>query len=850
MTNTRSNQHGIRALVIVLALATLTPRLALALNACTAAQISSQDSSCPTGTGPCSITKNFTIANGCVLNFGTRAVTVTSSGTLDINSGFVSISAGSLTVAAGGFIDGRGTTAAPNDRGGSLLIQTTGNFAIQKATASGRVEVSGDIAGGLILLNIGGSINVAGKLLADGLTVAGEGGSLLVSAGGDIILTSTAEVSVAGGNESVGGGVLDMEAGGRIDLGVTVNAGGSDGGIVEITAGTDAVVRKIDAEATGDSGDGGCVNVIGGTNVQALGDLLVSGSASTTESGGGDGGFICLEARFGHVTTVSGVDIEARGQFPEGGGGALLVLARGNITIASGSTMSTRGNGTESCGGEICLEAELDLTVAGAVDGSGGGGGGDVDVGARRNVTLSGSVDATGRNPGGLGGSATVEAGRVGRGNLTLSGTLNASGGDCGVEMGCGLGGFTDAAGCDVTLTSTGRLLARGADAGDNCLRAREQLRIQGTVDATRTSPSGTDGSNSVTYKSSKPPIISGTMLPSRTLLALPTCATIAQEGCMMPCPTCGNGVVEFPETCDNSSGTPLSCDGCSASCQLENCNDGNSCTVDSCSTTLGCRNLAPPAGCTPAPTATATRTSTVTPTRTPTATRTRTPTVTSTSTAATQTRTPTATNTPTGGTPTSSVPLCSGGVAISGPFIKLSRLDATSGNEKMLIKGTFAFPPNVPSTFDPATLGAQLRVEDLGSGNAAIFDLTAQTRPIPPGPPGSMCANNTDGWKTNQPRTKQIYKNRSGALPPSCTAGSANGFSLLKLKDRRDTFGGIQIRAKAKDATIPRPVGPLRLTLVLGATSAAGTAGECGTASFAPASCNYSGSGSTLICR
>lgn len=803
-------------------------RSAQAISACTAAQVSAQDPSCPNGTGPCTITKNFDVGNGCVLNFGTRAVTLSASGTLDINSGFVTIRAGSLTVAAGGFIDGRGMGAPPTDRGGSLLVETTGNFAIQKASASGRVEVSGDTAGGMIMLNVGGSINIAGKLLADGLTLLSEGGSLLVRAGGDIITTSTAEIGVNAGNEGVGGGILDFEAGGRIELGATINAGGYDGGIVEITAGTDAIVRKIDAEATGDSGDGGCVNVVGGTNVQALDDLLVSGSASTTESGGGDGGFICLEARFGHVSTVSGVDIEARGQFPEGGGGALLVLARGNITIASGSTMSTRGNGTESCGGEICLEAELDLTVAGNVDGSGGGGGGDVDVGARRNVTVSGNVDATGRNAGGLGGSATIEAGRVGRGNLTLSGTLNASGGDCGVEMGCGLGGFTDLAGCDITLTPSGRMLSRGADAGDNCLRAREQLRVQGVVDATRTSPTGTDGGNAITFKSTKPPIITGTVNPPGTLLALPACTSLAQEACMLPCPTCGNGAVEFPETCDNNSGTPVSCDGCSANCQIENCNDGNSCTADSCNATLGCRNLQTDPNCTPAATPTFTRTPTATATYTPTHTPTRTPTA----------------------SPTSAVPVCSGGVTIGAPFIKLTRLNSPAGNEKMLIKGTMTFVGNVPPVVDPATRGAQLRIDDLGSGGSAIFDLTAQTRPIPAGAPGSMCSNSTDGWKTNQPRTKQIYKNRSGVLPPTCAAGTANGLSLLKLKDRRSTGGGIQFRAKAKDGTIPTPVGPLKITLVLGATGAASSAGECASHSFAPANCTYNGAGSTLICR
>jgi hypothetical protein len=36
-----------------------------------------------------------------------------------------------------------------------------------------------------------------------------------------------------------------------------------------------------------------------------------------------------------------------------------------------------------------------------------------------------------------------------------------------------------------------------------------------------------------------------------------------------------------------------VSCDGCSATCQLENCNDNNGCTSDTCSTTLGCSHTA-----------------------------------------------------------------------------------------------------------------------------------------------------------------------------------------------------------------------------------------------------------------
>jgi len=81
---------------------------ALALTACTAAQISSQDPGCPSGTGPCTVTRDFTVTDGCILDFGTRAVTIGATGKLRTAPGAVTIRAGSLTVAPRGFIDARG----------------------------------------------------------------------------------------------------------------------------------------------------------------------------------------------------------------------------------------------------------------------------------------------------------------------------------------------------------------------------------------------------------------------------------------------------------------------------------------------------------------------------------------------------------------------------------------------------------------------------------------------------------------------------------------------------------------------------------------------------------------------
>jgi hypothetical protein len=193
---------------------------------------------------------------------------------------------------------------------------------------------------------------------------------------------------------------------------------------------------------------------------------------------------------------------------------------------------------------------------------------------------------------------------------------------------------------------------------------------------------------------------------------------------------------------------------------------------------------------------------------------------------------------------------LCQGGTSIADAFVKLSKLGAPLGDEKILVKGRLAFAAGTPATFAPASNGTQLRIDDLGSGGSAIYELSHLTYPIPPVPRGAGCSS-VDGWKSNASMTSQIYKNTSGASDaPTCTAGSANGLRLLKFKDKRTAGSGIQLIAKSKGSTIIAPVGPLRVTVVLGATAAFGSAGECATQVFTASMCEYKGSGKVLLCR
>lgn len=241
-------------------------------------------------------------------------------------------------------------------------------------------------------------------------------------------------------------------------------------------------------------------------------------------------------------------------------------------------------------------------------------------------------------------------------------------------------------------------------------------------------------------------------------------------------------------------------------------------------------------AGTFPTPTTT-TSSTTTTSTSTPTTTTTSLPTVTtttSTTTSSTTTTTATSSTTTSTAPPTTTTtlpPVCAGGVSISKAVVVLAKLQLPAGRQKMVVKGRLDFPAGAPAALDVAAQGAQLLVEDLGTGTD-VLALTHRTHPIPPGAPGPGCAAK-DGWKGT------TYANASRALdPPACTPGSAGGLQTLAFKDKRARGKGIAFLASVKGGTFAPPVGPLRVTVVLGATPEAGLAGLCGTHAFAPAGC------------
>lgn len=189
------------------------------------------------------------------------------------------------------------------------------------------------------------------------------------------------------------------------------------------------------------------------------------------------------------------------------------------------------------------------------------------------------------------------------------------------------------------------------------------------------------------------------------------------------------------------------------------------------------------------------------------------------------------------GGCAPSGTPFCTGGGTLADADVKIGRALAPSGDETLKLKGGAFLAQGLPV---PLTGGAQLVLEDLGAGAATVYEISAATGAVPASTTAGC--DGRDGWKASTKSAR--YRNKSGALPPGCVAGSARGLSTLTYKV--SSAFDLQVTAAAKRASISTPVGPLRATIVLGATADASTAGQC--AVSAPLACTVRGA--SVRCR
>ncbi len=608
---------------------------AAALPACTAADIVGQDPGCASGSDPCVIALDFEVGDGCTLDFGTRSVTVATSAVISAavgaeHVGVITIKAADLTVA--GIISATGTgSTGPQSHAGTINVVTTGNVSVDSSSAVGRIDVSHGAVTGSIQITAGGSVNIKGRIAADGQGVV-SAGNIEIDAGGDIVSTSTSFISAAGTTNQGAGGDIALYANGAVRLGASIFVSGTDGGSVTIDTSAQVEVAGIVASGSA-GGDGGDVDITSGAGVRVFGPILVRGSNSA--DGGGSGGVVGIDALDGDISIEANVDA---GSGVDGIAGDMDLQASAALTIAPNINVAAAGIGGESSGGTISLAAAT-MLVQGTVDARGYIEGGSVDISSTTQIRLDGDVRADGFLTGSFGGDVTIEAGArlnghvSGTAALVVTGSIDVGGGGCSTTLGCGFGGSATLEGCEVRIEASSMISARAATGGAIGITAHRTLTVDGSIDATQNGSTGTNGSVSLTYPlMSLSPADGGDVSPAPARSPMSLCSSADQTDCLIPCPVCGNGAVEYPESCD--LGDVVNCDGCSAFCELEdNCSDGRVCTIDLCDPVKGCYSVPAPTPCVepPTPTPTITPTGTETPTITLTPRESYTPTVTST---------------------------------------------------------------------------------------------------------------------------------------------------------------------------------------------------------------------------
>jgi len=334
----------------------------------------------------------------------------------------------------------------------------------------------GGAGGGRVRLNVGGTLTVAGQILANGQNIGGGYGA--GGAGGSVYLT-----------------VGTLAGGGEIQANGGAGANGGGGGRIALHFSTNTFTGRATAFGGAGTGRGGAGTIYGKLASDSVGQVRV-------DNGGEAGAPTSLSAPAGyHLTVTHGgsvrpaailnlasLHVAASGRviYPAGQPGFTSAVA-GDVTIESGGAILA------SCA--LTVQGNLFLAADGAISADGQGFGSSVGPGPG----LSDYYHASGAGHGGPGGTGAVEGGPV-YGAVLRPVDLGSGGGSAGVcGGGCpggagggairlvvggtltvdgplsanGLGGAGGGSGGSVfvtagTLSGSGRIAAVGGATGDN----------------------------------------------------------------------------------------------------------------------------------------------------------------------------------------------------------------------------------------------------------------------------------------------------------------------------------------------------------------------------------------------
>ena len=200
--------------------------------------------------------------------------------------------------------------------------------------------------GGAIVANASGSMEQTGTLAAMGQA---QGGSISLTAGNNLLQTTSAKLDASGGSDS--GGSMNQTAANQMYTSANFNATGATGGTINLASN---VIKYMGAtaDASGTSGSGGTITIGGGL----------------------------------HGAAVNG-------------------QANAQTTVVSGDAVLKADSGASGNGGQIVVWSDKDTAFAGTLSAQGGsqaGTGGKIEVSSKENLLFVGQVAPVGNNPASL----------------------------------------------------------------------------------------------------------------------------------------------------------------------------------------------------------------------------------------------------------------------------------------------------------------------------------------------------------------------------------------------------------------------------------------------------------------
>lgn len=387
-----------------------------------AAPVTSADEICG-ASDPCVVDRAIDVQSGSVLTFGSRALQITKNGQLRVGFGSLTILCGSLSIAQGGEISASGSLTAP---GGSLTLD------VGDTSISGEIDVSGSPAGSISIAAEGAVGLNGGRLTASALAAESEGGSVEITAGTVVV---GGQINASGGSRDAGGEVTIEAATSVIVSGsIVVSAGEGDAGTVDIASGGGvffAATASVLAEGRG-GGSGGEISVQSGDPLEGNapdGSLALAGTLSvlsgTNSEGAGDGGQMTLGGR---DACQLGAKLIATGGSPDGHGGEISIDCGSTAANATSITadISVRGTGAQSGGGSVLASGTGLVQVQAKID-AGGAEGGLIEITSGANLVVASTAAVTGdaTAPGSKGGALLLRACDTA---IALGGKISAAG--------------------------------------------------------------------------------------------------------------------------------------------------------------------------------------------------------------------------------------------------------------------------------------------------------------------------------------------------------------------------------------------------------------------------------------